>query len=39
VWLAVLRPDAVGTLNRELGRALVDPWRWVHEQRPTAAGD
>ncbi len=39
VWLAALRPAALEPLNRELGRALVDRWRWVHEEEPVAAGD
>ncbi len=39
VWLAALRPAALEPLNRELGRALLDPWRWVHEEEAVAAGD
>jgi hypothetical protein len=39
VWLAALRPAAFEALNRELGRALLDPWRWVDTQEPVAAGD
>jgi hypothetical protein len=39
VWLAALRPAALEALNRELGRALLEPWRWVDEEEPVAAGD
>jgi hypothetical protein len=39
VWLAALRPAALEPLNRELGRALVEPWRWVDAEEPVAAGD
>ena len=39
VWLAVLRPAALEPLNRELGRALLEPWRWVDTEEPVAAGD
>ncbi len=39
VWLAALRPAALEPLNRELGRALLEPWRWVDAEEPVAAGD
>jgi hypothetical protein len=39
VWLAALRPAALEPLNRELGRALSEPWRWVDTEEPVAAGD
>jgi hypothetical protein len=39
VWLAALRPGALEPLNRELGRALLEPWRWVDTEEPVAAGD
>jgi hypothetical protein len=39
VWLAAVRPAALEPLNRELGRALLEPWRWVDAQEPVAAGD
>ncbi len=39
VWLAALRPAVLEPLNRELGRALEGPWRWVDEEEPVAAGD
>jgi hypothetical protein len=39
VWLAALRTTSVGALNTELGRSLLEPWQWVDEQEPTAAGD
>jgi hypothetical protein len=38
VWLAALRRTGVDTLNRELGRALQDPWEWVDRSEPVAAG-
>ncbi|NMO91189.1 hypothetical protein [Actinomycetospora sp. TBRC 11914] len=38
VWLAALRRTDVATLNRELGRALQDPWAWVDESEPVVAG-
>jgi hypothetical protein len=39
VWLAALRPAALEPLNRELDRALLEPWRWVDAEEPVAAGD
>ncbi|MFC5061422.1 hypothetical protein [Actinomycetospora atypica] len=39
VWLAALRTTTVEALNADFGRALEDPWQWVDEQPPTAAGD
>jgi hypothetical protein len=39
VWLAALRPAALEPFNRELGRALLDPWRWVDAEEPVAAGE
>jgi hypothetical protein len=39
VWLAALRTTTVEALNAELGRALTEPWGWVDEQEPMAAGD
>ncbi len=39
VWLAALRPAALEPLNRELGRALLEPWHWVDTEEPVAAGD
>ncbi|MCD2197037.1 hypothetical protein LQ327_27060 [Actinomycetospora endophytica] len=39
VWLAALRGTSVEALDAELGRAIADPWCWVDEQEPVAAGD
>ena len=39
VWLAALRRTTVEALNADFGRAMEDPWQWVDEQPPTAAGD
>ena len=39
VWLAALRTTTVEALNADFGRAMEDPWQWVDEQPPTAAGD
>lgn len=38
-WIAALRTTTVEALNADLGKAVEEPWQWVDEQPPTAAGD